>query len=64
MTRKSEVLGIAAGTLFLLLEWAGIVVRKKVSQKPDQTFQADFKKLVFKSIAWKLIKRALDFTQN
>jgi len=41
-----------------------MVVREKVSQKPDQTFQADFKKLGFKSIAWKPIKTALDFTQN
>jgi hypothetical protein len=40
------------------------VGREKASQNPDQTFQADFKKLVFKSMALKLIKTALDFTEN
>ena len=41
-----------------------MVDREKVSQNSDQTFQTDFKKLVFKSIALKLIKTELDFAQN
>jgi len=41
-----------------------MVGREEISQNPEQTFQADFKKLVFKSIAWKLIKTAIDFAQS
>jgi hypothetical protein len=40
------------------------VRREKVSQNSNQAFQADFKKLVFESIAVKLIRTELDFTQN
>jgi hypothetical protein len=40
------------------------VGREEVSQNSNQTFQADFKKPVFESIALKLIKTELDFTQN
>ena len=41
-----------------------IVGREKISQNSVQTFQADFKKSVFESIALKLIKTELDFTRN
>jgi hypothetical protein len=50
--------------LFLLLKWPRIVGREQVSQHPKQTIQAEFKKSVFESIALKLIKTELDFTQN